>query len=249
MRLAVDEGIAALGLTDHDTCDGLASARAAALGAGIRLIAGIELSASEGDGEVHILGYFVDPDARGLPHFLARMRAERRARIERMIARLDRLGVHVPAEDVWGAPGTSVVGRPHLARALVRAGHAADTRDAFARYLGRGRPAYEPRPPLAPEEAVATLRAAGAAPVWAHPGAGLDDRLLKRLVAAGLAGLECWHPEHDARTSEECLRAAERFELVPTGGSDFHGHGERVPLGTVTVPLRTVDELEARSTA
>ncbi|MBX6350565.1 MAG: PHP domain-containing protein [Clostridia bacterium] len=246
VRRAVALGLAGLALTDHDTQAGLAEARAAARGRRLVFVPGIELSAEDEDGvEVHILGYGVPESGGPLAELLERMRAARAERMARMIERLRRSGLPVEEEDVAREAGGAPPGRPHLARVLVRMGRARDVADAFDRYLAPGRPGYEPRPKLSPEAAVRSVRAAGGVAVWAHPGPALGKARLSRLVAAGLGGIECFHPDMTAEDTGRALQAAEAHGLAATGGSDFHAEGERVPLGSVTVPVSVALELLA----
>ncbi|MBX5475894.1 MAG: PHP domain-containing protein [Clostridia bacterium] len=248
VRLAAEVGLAGVALTDHDTLDGVEEAREEALRLGIEFVPGVELSASYGDVEVHILGYFADPADERLAGLLREMREARRGRIRAMVERLQRMGVPVKLEEVLAEGGHSS-GRPHIARVLVRKGVVADVPEAFERFLAEGRPAYVPRAKLDAVEASRVLRAAGAVPVWAHPGAHAgSEGLLDALRTAGLGGIEVWHPEHDLPTSRSWHRVALDCGLIATAGSDFHAFEERVPLGTYSVPLDTVRALRARAT-
>ena len=249
VALAVARGLRVLGLTDHDTVAGVEEALGAATGTGLRVIPGVELSAHVEAGEVHVLGYFLDPRAPALLDALARLRAARGDRARQMVAQLARAGAPVTHEQVLAIAGEGAIGRPHVARALVQAGHAASIDDAFERYLVRGRPGYVERYRLSPAAAVQLVRGAGGAPVLAHPHTVADlPALLPELVAAGLAGLECYYGDYDEPTTRDLLAEAARYDLVPTGGTDFHGlgmsHGR--DLGATPVPNECVAQLEAR---
>ena len=250
VELAGARGLRVLGLTDHDTTAGLAEARAAAGPLGLRLVPGVELSTHVETGEVHVLGYFVDPAHPDLVVALARFREAREDRAGRIVERLRAAGAPIAYERVLAFAGGGSIGRPHVARALIEAGHATSIGDAFERYLVRGRPGYVERYRLTPPDAVRLIRAAGGVPVLAHPHSAADlAALLPELVAAGLGGLECYYGDYDEPRKRELLALAARYDLVPTGGTDFHGPGiHQRPLGGTPVPLASVAALEARRT-
>lgn len=249
VALAVERGLRALALTDHDTVGGVAEAGAAAAAAGLRFIPGVELSTHVEAGEVHMLGYFIDPDKPTLLASLARFREAREGRAEAMVARLSAAGAPIRLERVLALAAGGSIGRPHVARALVEAGHATSVGDAFDRWLVRGRPGYVERFKLTPADAVRLIREVGGVPVLAHPHSADDlPGLLPELIDAGLAGLECYYGDYDEIRREQYLTLARRHNLVPTGGTDFHGTGtaHRRPLGGVYVPPETVAALAAR---
>ena len=248
VALAVERGLRVLALTDHDTVGGIAEAGAAAATTGLRFIPGVELSTFVEAGEVHMLGYFIDPANPTLLDALARFREAREGRAEGMVARLREAGAPIRLERVFELAAGGSIGRPHVARALVEAGHATSVGDAFDRWLVRGRPGYVERYKLTPPAAVKLIREVGAVPVLAHPHSADDlADLLPTLLAAGLAGLECYYGDYDNDRRDEYLRLASRHNLVPTGGTDFHGTGtaHRRPLGNTYVPLASVEALAA----
>lgn len=211
-------------LTDHDTMAGLQEAADAAYERGLAFLPGVEIS-TEGDDEVHILGYGVKQDDPVLTAFFEEMSQERTRRFRTMGEKLRTLGYDLPLEEIMASAGASI-GRPHLARALVTQGHARDMQDAFHRLLGRNCPAYVPRAPLPAAKAIALLRDRGAVPVAAHPGLipWPMEKLLPMLRAwqdAGLMGLEVYHPANQDQYPMWDRLARERHLLV-TGGSDFH---------------------------
>ena len=246
---AVSRGVGILALTDHDTVAGIGEARAAGERLGVEIIPGVELSAAlPSGGEVHLLGYFVDVDD---PAFLEQLAGYARARIERMermVERLSRIGAPVAVERVREIAGLGTVGRPHLGRALVEAGYASDLSDAFARYIGGGKPAFVPRPRVDPRDAIALVRAAGGVTVLAHPfSVGGVESVLDRLVPAGLAGMEVDYGEYSVEDREILRQIAARRRLIATGGSDYHGPDLRAAreLGSAPVPLGAVTALRA----
>ena len=251
IRRAVMAGLRTIGVTDHDTMGGVARAAAAAAAVGITCVPGIEITAVDSDRDVHVLGYFLDPDEPRLRDFLARQRQDRVRRIVEMSARLDALGYPVDVAEALAegeADRSRSLGRPLLARALVRAGHATDTNDAFARLLGTGRPAYVPRLGASPVAVVQMIHEAGGVASLAHPGQTRCDALLPALVEAGLDALEVHHPDHPPDVEAHYASLARDLGLAVTGGSDYHGRAEHgsPTLGTATMSEAEFDALVAR---
>ena len=249
VALAIERGLRVLALTDHDTVGGVAEASEAAAGTSLRFIPGVELSTFVDAGEVHMLGYFIDPTNPTLLAALAQFKEAREGRAEGMVARLGAAGARIRLERVLEFAAGGSIGRPHVARALVEAGYATSVGDAFERWLVRGRPGYVERFKLTPPDAVKLIRAVGGVPVLAHPHSADNlAALLPELLAAGLAGIECYYGDYDDDRRDEYLRLAKRHGLVPTGGTDFHGTGaaHRRPLGNTYVPLESVEALAAR---
>lgn len=248
IALAAERGLATLALTDHDTVGGVAEAASAATAAGINFIPGVELSTHVESGEVHVLGYFIDPTSTELLAALEQFRAARADRAATIVERLAAAGAPVHLERVQElASGT--IGRPHVARALVEAGHATSIGDAFERWLVRGRPGYVERYRLVPTAAVRLILTAGGVPVLAHPhSADHLEQLVTDLVAAGLAGIECYYGDYDDHRKQQYLKLAQQYNLVPSGGTDFHGTGlaHRRPLGGTWLPRDTPAALAAR---
>ncbi len=249
VALAGERGLSVLALTDHDTIAGVAAAALAAAAIGLRFIPGVELSTYVEAGEVHMLGYFIDVANPPLLAALGQFREAREARAETMAARLSAAGAPISADRVVALAAGGSIGRPHVARALVEAGHASSINDAFERWLVRGRPGYVERFKLTPPDAVRLIREAGGVPVLAHPHSVADlPDLLPELVAAGLGGIECYYGDYDEPRKREYLDWAEQYDLVATGGTDFHGTGvaHRRPLGGTVVPPECVEALAAR---
>jgi predicted metal-dependent phosphoesterase TrpH len=229
-------GLVAIALTDHDTIDGVAAARAAGVAAGVDVIAGIELSANEGDQEVHLLGLHLS-DVGPIASMLDELRLSRRRRAHAIVEVLRAAGVPVTLDAVLAEAGTGAVGRPHVARALIAGGWVRDQREAFDRYLGAGRPANVAKQRLSVAEAIQMVHAAGGVAVFAHPGRDGTRARLEALQSAGLDGVEVRHPSHSAEDVARLGALADHLGLLPSGGSDWHGatEGPRV-LGALNVP-------------
>jgi 3',5'-nucleoside bisphosphate phosphatase len=261
-KAAVDAGLTAIALTDHDTLAGLPEATAAGAAWGLEVIPGVEVTARFPHRAMHVLAYGFDPQDPTLGAMLARVRAGRTDRNDRILARLAELGVPVTMEDVRGACGASgrTIGRPHIASAMVRRGWVRDEKTAFGRYLKDGGVAYVPAEVVDPEEVISAVLAAGGATVLAHPrqlrldGTEAYGQLFTRLANAGLAGIEVWHPSHSPIEREVFLRLATERGLVATAGSDFHGAAKPdihlgVGDGTISVEYEIWDRLRARCAA
>ncbi len=244
VALCQQEGLKAIAITDHDTAAGLAEAQAACTALGLRLVPGVELSCEVPGAEVHILGFLCNFEHGPLVELLARMRTGRQDRAAQAVEQLCRAGYTVELDRVLEL-GRESVGRPHLARVLVDAGHANSMTDAFDRFLVRGKVGYVPRPRLFPEEAIQTIRAAGGIPVVAHPGLIGDDKWVSAFVAAGAMGLEAYHSDHSGAQAAKYARWAAEKGLLITGGSDSHGSKGSRPVkpGHVRVTLSAVEAL------
>ena len=249
-------GLLALALTDHDTTAGLPRFLAAATGTSVRAVPGVELSVDCSHGVMHMLGYWMDVDNPELVRQMEWIRNGRDMRNRAMLEKLNALGFAMSWEDVQSFAGEDVVGRPHFAQVMLQKGYAKDKNEAFDQWLGDGKPAYVDRPRLTAEVAVALVRQAGGVAVLAHPftlrvGKEAMAKLFGDLAAAGLAGVECYYSEHSADLTKEYLAMAQQANLVPTGGSDFHGEVSPgihlgVGFGGLNVPDRILAQLEAR---
>jgi predicted metal-dependent phosphoesterase TrpH len=250
---AHEAGVRVLALTDHDSTEGLEEAAQAARRLGIDFIPGIEINTDVPEGEVHVLGYLLDYRQDALQQTLQTLRDARVQRGERMVELLNRQGIAISWERVRQI-AHGAVGRPHVAQALVEAGYAESVADAFARYIGKGCPAYVPRYKLSPADAVRLIVSAGGLPVIAHPleqpGPQVLRGWLPQLCALGLAGLEVYYGPYTPDEEKLLLALAEEYQLIPTGGSDFHGPGiHATPLGGHRVPHETVARLKAEAAA
>ncbi len=239
---ARSRGVGILAVCDHDSTAGVDDAVAAGRKLGVEVWPALELSCDVDDGEVHLLGYFVDHRQNWLQALLGRLREGRSDRAARMVGRLAALGAPVAHERVATLAAGGAIGRLHVARALVEAGHVRDVNEAFDRFIGRGRPAYAERLKLSPEQAVALIRAAGGLAVLAHPGVANGGARIPALVEAGLDGLEVYYPDHSPSQVEEYRALVARMGLLATGGTDFHGGAAstHMPVGGQYVPESVV---------
>lgn len=243
---ARDAGLAAIALTDHDTVDGVPAARAAGERLGLRVITGVELSAEDEGREIHLLGLHL-ARLETIERAMAGFRATRVTRAQRMVERLNALGVPVTFDQVLRESGEGAVGRPHVARAVIAGGWAADAREVFDRYLGHGRPANVPKERLDVAEAIRLVHDAGGLAIVAHPGSEFTRVRAERLAGLGLDGIEVRHPSHNADEMRRLMGLVEFLGLVPSGGSDWHGaaDGPRT-IGSMRVPYEMLERQEAR---
>ena len=256
VRAAQAAGIATLAITDHDTMSGVAAAQVEGGRIGMEVIAGVEMSCHwrtvGGDPQtVHVLGYFCDPRAREMARLDRAKRTSRTRRARAMVGRLRDLGVEVSFDRVREIAGGAQIGRPHIARAVIEAGYEDDWGRVFDRWLGNDAPAYVSGERTLVPEAIELIRAAGGLAVVAHPyydfhGGRLElDRLLPAAVEAGLVGLEVFYGSFPDSDRAWALGFAERFDLVATGGSDFHGPASGTnPLGVSLCPPANLSALK-----
>lgn len=223
-------GLSAMALTDHDNMGGIETFLAACREHGMTGIAGVEISAhvEEGHGSMHILGYGLDPEHPAVEESLGRVLDGRAWRNGQIVERLNGLGLELEWAEVQACAGEDVVGRPHIAQAMIDRNYVSSVEEAFERYLAKGAPAYVDRYRLYPEEGIRMIREAGGIAVLAHPFSWeLDEaRLeagLRELKALGLRGIEAVYSCYDAEQTVTLLRLAKRLDLLVTGGSDYHG--------------------------
>jgi predicted metal-dependent phosphoesterase TrpH len=228
LEFAKAAGVTALAITDHDIVAGIPEALEAGLRLGIEVVPGVEISSRHGESELHILGYCIDWRQARLNERMKSLRESRHRRNPQIIERLNELGLGITYDEVQALAGTESVGRPHIARVLMEKKLVSSAKEAFDRYLAEGRPAFVPRELPDPAEALTWIRDAGGIAVLAHPtwvkesSEGLS-RLVERLKGAGLGGIEVHYSTHTAKQTSEYLSLAKRFDLLVTGGSDFHG--------------------------
>lgn len=250
MRLARLRDVALLAITDHDTIAGNDDAAASGDAQGVRVIRGIEISALSRQGEVHVLGYGIRPSDATTLSRIAALRGVREWRARSILDKLTRLGIHIPFEQVQALAGDGMIGRPHVARAMVKAGAVQTEQEAFDLYLAEGKPAFVPHEGLTPAQAVQLIHDANGLAVLAHPGLYVGDltALLDEMIPAGLDGIEVFYPQHTPEQTARFAELARRHRLLVTGGSDFHGrpNDAELPLGSVHVPPEHVEALLAR---
>jgi predicted metal-dependent phosphoesterase TrpH len=251
VRHAHAHGVRVMALSDHDNTDGVADAQQVGEPLGVRVIPAVELSTDLPGASIHVLGLFLNSQDAD---FQAAVRGFREARLTRaaeMVDALSRLGVPIKLERVLEIAGEGTVGRPHVAEALLEAGHIQSIDEAFDRFIGRGGPAYFEGFRLEPAEGIRLIHSVGGLASWAHPNEldGKDWRdYLPAVVAAGIDGLEVYYSkEYGPEIAAQMHQACQTFDLVPTVGSDFHGFGTlSVPPGSVQSPSDLLDRLEAR---
>jgi len=244
VNAAVKGRLDVIAITDHDTAAGLNEALEAARGQPISVIPGVELSSKQGENEIHVLGYFVDPGAPSLQRHQAQAGGRRADRMQEMVKRLQGMGLGVQYEDVLrvAGPEASSLGRPHLARALQQAGHTRSVGEAFDLYLKDGGSAFVETPFPSVREAIDTIHAAGGVAVWAHPELEVFDREVRNFASWGLNGIECFRPNTPPVESMLFDKVAREMGLFRTGGSDWHGP-HRGKLGDWAVRSEEVREL------
>lgn len=241
VRLAKEAGLAAVGIVDHDTVDGIGPALEAGKEYGIEVIPGVELSTQAGDEEVHMLGYFIDWRDEQFRSRLCAFQEARRARAKQMVENLCRMGVKIPYEEVLRASGGGAVCRPHIAQVMLKHGYVETLQEAFERYIGADCPAYVKKYQLSPVEAIEMILKARGIPVLAHP-ISLNPDLLPKLVEEGLRGIEVYHSKQDAPATADFERLAQRYNLLVTGGTD--SHGSDVPIGAIRIPCELIERLK-----
>ena len=245
VEAAAAAGLKAIAITDHDTVAGVPAAEVAGARLGIRIVTGVELSATVGDHEAHILALNVSRLDR-VAERLSALRDMRLARAKLIVEKLNAIGVPIAFEEVLAASGGGAVGRPHVARVMVERGFASDLRDAFQRFLRAGGRAYVAKDKLSVADAVAIAHEAGGVAIWAHPAQSGRRERLEPMIASGLDGIEVLHPSHSAEDIARLKALADFFGILPSGGSDWHGVNDSVrQLGMMHVPIEWLERQDA----
>ena len=245
VECAVKNKLAAIGITDHDSLEGIGPASAAAEKYQLEIVPGMELTAETDNREVHILGYYIDWRDKRLQDKLRMLREVRAERARKMVEKLQELGVTISLAEVEKLSGGGAVGRLHLARVILRAGYVRSLEEAFRKYIGDQGPAYIKKYRFTPEEAMKLIVTAGGIPVLAHPSLLGNDELIPPLVKDGLRGIEVYCINHNPATSHRYEDLACRYHLIPTGGSDCHGPAKgEVSMGKVKVPYSCLERLK-----
>jgi predicted metal-dependent phosphoesterase TrpH len=246
---AAKAGVKTMAICDHDTVNGIVNAiQAAGKVPGLTLVPGVEVSTDVPAGEVHMLGYFIDYEGTELSGVLSGMRNSRIGRAKKIIEKLSHLGVRLDWPRVQEIAGTGTVGRPHIAQAMLEKGYITSIKDAFVRYIGRDGPAYVEWEKLTPAMAVALIVRSHGLPVLAHPLTASDpEALVAELVPAGLSGIEAFYNNNLKEQIEWALKLAGRYNIMATGGSDYHGLDDsaETPVGGAPVPDWVAEKLFA----
>ena len=239
-------GLTAIGITDHDEVSGVTEAIWSGRSRGIEIVPAVELTSGCNGKEIHLLGYLIDHNHRGLRERLKHFRHDRFKRMVKMIEKLRKLGIDIYIEAVRRIAGRGSLGRLHLARTLFQQETVGTVQEAFDRYIGKNKPAYVEKPRISAEEAFELITTAGGIPVLAHPKLARVDKQIPELVRLGLRGIEAFYAKHTPDDVNKYLAIAEEYELLVTGGSDCHGEiKDSMLMGTVKLPyhyLRTLRE-------
>jgi len=246
---SVERGLTIISLADHDTVDGIIPALAATKAfPRLKVIPCVEISTDVPNGEAHVLGYFIDYTDPEFAARLERMRHSRRERAQGMIAKLRALGIHIEWQRVQEIAGSSSMGRPHIAQAMLEKGYIASIKEAFTKYISRDGPAYVDREKMTPVEAVELILKANGLPVLAHPLTVSDPEIMvSQLKAAGLVGIEAYYDGYTADERNRLINLAERYDLIASGGSDYHGldASTETMIGDADVPMESAERLIA----
>lgn len=251
VRKAAEAGLKYIAICDHDSIEGVASAQTAASSyPGVTVIAGVEINTDIPAGELHVLGYFCDQNNPELRQTLERLRNSRIERAQKIINKLRKMGIKIDFVRVEELAGDGSIGRPHIAQAMLEKGYINSFREAFMKYINRGGPAYVERDKITPADAIKLITRAGGLPILAHP-LTLDhfEIAIAELKPAGLVGIEVYYNNYSPQQIQSLQEMAEKFSLISTGGSDYHGLDSMndPPLGTVEVPLEAAERLIALS--
>jgi predicted metal-dependent phosphoesterase TrpH len=236
-------GIEVIGITDHDNINGLKEAFETGKELGIEVIPGVEISTEIKDREIHILGYFFDPDNIELEHYLSFFRDERVKRAARIINKLSGLGLNIHLDEVLEKAKNSSVGRPHIAQVMLEKGYVSSFYEAFNKYIGNGAPAYEKKVHLSPQSAFRIINEAGGLSFIAHP-ANMPENILKELIESGIDGIEVVHPSHSNSQQNFYRGIVNSYFLLECGGSDYHG-GKRDDDNNLGKYFTNVSSIEA----
>ncbi|MBI4547442.1 MAG: PHP domain-containing protein [Ignavibacteriae bacterium] len=241
-------GLETISITDHDSVSGLDEADDTGKKLNVEVVPGVELSASFDGEEVHILGYFIDYRSQSLLSALDVFRKERIQRAERIVDKLNQINIPLKLESVFATSKGNSIGRPHIATALVNEGHAESYYDAFNKYIGDGRPAYERKMAFSVEETLQLITGSGGLSFLAHPGRLVSEKMLFQIIKAGLDGIEVVHPSHSPDLIRYYRGIVNEYSLLESGGSDFHGglKNDEGVLGQFGISVSAVETIRRR---
>ncbi|MBI3005212.1 MAG: PHP domain-containing protein [Ignavibacteriales bacterium] len=248
VKKAQGAGLKVLAITDHDHVGALEEAVDCGRTYGVEVISGLELSATFGEKDIHILAYFFDPANKNLLEYLDIFRKERLRRAERIVEKLNKINIPLTLDSVLEKAGEGSVGRPHIANALLDKGLTGTYHEAFAKYIGTNGPAYEKKFQLSPEDAIRLVSSCGGLSFLAHPGNYTTDAELLELIRKGMDGIEVVHPSHNEARQEYYRGVVDQYFLLESGGSDYHGgkKNDEYAFGTFSVPLHVVETMRSR---
>ena len=256
--LAKTQNLSAIALTDHDCIDGLEAAMAEGKQQGIEVVPGLEISAKFDKGTMHILGFFIDPQAGSLRKQLNQLQEGRRQRNPRIVKKLQSLGLDITYDEVVEASGGGQVGRPHFAKVLIQKGYVSSIEEAFEKFLKKGAPGYMEKFGFSPQKSIELIHQAGGVAVIAHPftlglsTSEMEQGVMSDLKRAGLDGIEVYYSKNSPRDTLHYMRLCDNFELLPSGGSDFHGENKPginlgVGRGDLSVPYQLLEDLRNKA--
>lgn len=247
--LAVRENLDGIAITDHDTITGIERAiKYSSNYNNFSVIPGIEFSCVFKDEEVHILGYFINYQEPKLIEITNQLKNSRLTRGIEMVNKLNKLGIEISIDEVKEFSGEKYIGRPHIARALIKKGYVTDIPEAFDKYLDRGKPAYAERYRISIDETISLIKNVGGISILAHPGILKDKDIINYCISLDINGLECIHSKHSKKDTDFLINISKSNNLIITGGSDFHGdpiNGELI-LGKYFVDIETIPEFKER---
>lgn len=245
VKLAKKNNVKTIAITDHDVVAAIDRAKVTGQEVGVEVIPGIELTTEAFDTEIHILGYFIDYHNPELLKVITKIQKDREERIFKICDKLNKLGIKLDPAKVFKIAGHRAAGRPHVARALIDEGLIQDFKEAFIKYIGFNGPAYVSHYKLSPEEAVKLIVTAGGIPVFGHPAISNCDQIIPDLMVVGLKGIEAYYRSHNQDTTQHYLDLAQKYGLLVTGGSDYHGFksGREIDLGDISISDELMEKL------
>lgn len=248
VKKAKELGLSAIGIVDHDTIDGIASAVEAGKIEGVEIVPGVELSSQTEGRDIHIIGYYFDLKCPNFKTYLKLFQKARYRRAEKMVQNLNRLGIHLSMKDVEGRAKGCCIGRPHLAEVLMERGYIETFQEAFHKYIGYGSKAYEEKYQIMPEEAIRLIAEAKGLSFLAHPSYAIHNEIIYKLIKAGLDGIEIFHPKLDPNRMQHLQNIVRDHGLLISGGSDCHGgRNGNICMGRYNIPYSILEDIKKRS--